>query len=665
MRKKIFTTLLTIIILISILFPGTVAEAATDYKTIRVKLSISATSVSVALDGEYIISEDSSISLSRGTYTVSVSGGNVHISGSGVDKDVGTSLTFIRCNAGSGNNYMTLYNTYYGTNFNYLGNMNFTVSSGKLLVINQVPLEEYLYGVVAYEMSNSFPLEALKAQAVCARGYAIKSLSSSSSYDIGDTSSDQVYKGYNSSYTNVIAAVDGTRGQVLTYSGSIISTYYAASNGGQTELPGNAWGGGATKNAAYPYLAQRDDTYDTENPSTPYQNIYVPSQVEGTSGYDYVSISGSYVVRTVHLKESCNVRSGPGTSYSVVGTAPVNSVYTYISTSGDWYKINFNGTEAYIHGDYVCLTANGNYLYANAVLADIQENAYNNLKASGKSINAATDVKIIRINSFTNGTERWPGTGSRCYVTANANVTVKYLTSGSLSSSTDVNISITLMNYNDGYKLSHTYLIADYSMRGVQTSAGGYTVTNRRYGHGVGMSQRGAQTMASSAYNKPYSEILAFYFMGTTITTYDTTPPALPTKGETPIFSAGSYKVGGSNLTGLSYSLGANTFLSNLSITNGSIELWSSSWVQKTSETVVTGDMLKVLYTSGLTYQLYYLVIYGDVNGDGKVSIVDLLRIQKHLLGVSSLSGAYYKAADTSKNNSVSVLDLLQVQKHL
>ena len=135
---------------------------------------------------------------------------------------------------------MKICGTKYG-DVNYLGNMNFTVNSGNLLVINQLPLEEYLYGVVAYEMSDSFPLEALKVQAVCARSYAIRSFSPSSAYDIGDTSSDQVYKGFNPGFTNVLAAVDSTRGQVLTYNGSVISTYYSASNGGQTELPGNAW----------------------------------------------------------------------------------------------------------------------------------------------------------------------------------------------------------------------------------------------------------------------------------------------------------------------------------------------------------------------------------------------------------------------------------------
>ena len=100
--------------------------------------------------------------------------------------------------------------------------------------------------------------------------------SSASDYDIGDTSSDQVYKGYDSTIKNVIRAVDETKGEVLTYNGKIITTYYAASNGGQTELPGNAWGNGESANKEAPYLAQHDDPYDLENASSKEKIVFIP-----------------------------------------------------------------------------------------------------------------------------------------------------------------------------------------------------------------------------------------------------------------------------------------------------------------------------------------------------------------------------------------------------
>ena len=61
----------------------------------------------------------------------------------------------------------------------------------------------------------------------------------------------------------------------------------------------------------------------------------------------------------------------------------------------------------------------------------------------------------------------------------------------------------------------------------------------------------------------------------------------------------------------------------------------------------------------------YNVVIYGDTNGDGQISALDLLRVQKDILSLSKLSGFYSSAADTNKDGKVTALDLLQVQKHI
>lgn len=85
-------------------------------------------------------------------------------------------------------------------------------------------------------MGRRLPAEALKAQTVAARGYAIKRLQANTGvhYDITDTTSDQVYRGYVANETSeeaVLQAVEQTRGKVLTYGGSIITAYYGATNG--------------------------------------------------------------------------------------------------------------------------------------------------------------------------------------------------------------------------------------------------------------------------------------------------------------------------------------------------------------------------------------------------------------------------------------------------
>lgn len=666
--KKKFLILLICVLLLTVTFRYAPVSAS-SYSIIRVRISVGdKSSININVDGEYIIKEEPSISIPRGSYTVSASGKNVRLRGPNIDKVIGATLTFVRCEyKGSGNNHLTIKGTEHG-NINYLGDFVFTVSSGTLNVVNHVPLEQYLYGVVAYEMSDSFPLEALKVQAVCARSYAVKAMSSSGTYDIGDQANHQVYKGYNPSYKNVIKAVDATAGEVLSYKNKVISTYYSASNGGQTELPGNMWGGGAEKNKEYPYLVQKDDPYDLENPSSKYQKIFVPKQVEGTD-YDPVNIPGDHVVRVVHVNEFANVRKGPGTSYSIIGPAPINSVYEWLGTTGNWNKIIYKGEEAYISGTYSQKVSNGRYLYANSILADIQNEAQAGLESQGIKISSPTDIKIITVNKLENGQERYPGTGSRNYVTAKATANVKYIEEGSseLSGETkEVNVVLELMKKSNGkYTLSHDYLDSDLRMRGVEQaeSEGGYYITNRRYGHGVGMSQRGAQTMAGK-YNMSYQEILDFYFEGTKIMKVDSSIPSLPDPADIPTLASSKYNIGSNRITGLTTNLSVEKFLSNLTVSNGTVSL-SSAGKSKTSGIVATGDILQLRNNTGSIYKEYPLVIYGDVNGDGDITVIDLLRVQKHLLGVTSLNGEYLYAADVSKDSKTTVIDLLRIQKHL
>lgn len=113
-----------------------------------------------------------------------------------------------------------------------------------LTVVNVVPVEEYLYGVVGKEMSPSWHREALKAQAVAARTYAIshKNYFASRGFDMTDDISSQIYAGINGESPSVIAAVDATRGEILTYGGKPIDAFFCSTAGGWTENSENVWG---------------------------------------------------------------------------------------------------------------------------------------------------------------------------------------------------------------------------------------------------------------------------------------------------------------------------------------------------------------------------------------------------------------------------------------
>lgn len=140
-------------------------------------------------------------------------------------------------------------------------------SNGQVI---DIEFEDYIIGVVAAEMPASFNIEALKAQAVIARTYALKTLQrggvltdSSSTQNYKDNSELQSMWGssYNTYYSKIKSAVESTEGMYLTYNGQIIDAVYHSTSNGTTEDSRNVWGN------YYPYLVSVDSSYDSSNPS--------------------------------------------------------------------------------------------------------------------------------------------------------------------------------------------------------------------------------------------------------------------------------------------------------------------------------------------------------------------------------------------------------------
>lgn len=126
----------------------------------------------------------------------------------------------------------------------YRGALELSVASGGgLQVVNAVALDDYLRGVVASEMPASWPLEALKAQAVVARTYAITTNKPGDGFDHYADTRSQVYRGVAGEHPRTDEAIRATRGQVVTYEGTPVPTYYFASSGGRTESVEHVWGG--------------------------------------------------------------------------------------------------------------------------------------------------------------------------------------------------------------------------------------------------------------------------------------------------------------------------------------------------------------------------------------------------------------------------------------
>ena len=128
---------------------------------------------------------------------------------------------------------------------------------------------------------------------------------------------------------------------------------------------------------------------------------------------------------------------------------------------------------------------------------------------------------------------------------------------------------------------------------------------------------------------------------------------------------ASGFKIDGEVISNISFNTSVDSINSMLSSINANLKVtdYLDRYGNKASGNVGTGDTLVI--SNGTTSKSYKIVIYGDNNGDGKVSIVDLLRVQKEILGSSSLSSYDRKASDTNKDGSVDVVDLLRVQKQI
>ncbi|MBM6619495.1 SpoIID/LytB domain-containing protein [Bacillus suaedaesalsae] len=142
-------------------------------------------------------------------------------------------------------------------NHPYLGAMEFAVENNQFIrPINQLPLEDYLKGVVPLEVYPSWPIETLKAQALAARTYAVAHINDK----MDDTIRFQVYGGYDWK-ASTTKAVNETKGEVITHKDKLINAFYSASNGGVTESNANVWGGNPE-----PYFPIKEDPYDPTHP---------------------------------------------------------------------------------------------------------------------------------------------------------------------------------------------------------------------------------------------------------------------------------------------------------------------------------------------------------------------------------------------------------------
>ncbi len=155
----------------------------------------------------------------------------------------------------------------------YRGEIRIYKKSNTFKVVNHLDLEKYLGSVVGSEMPKTWPMDALKAQAIAARTYALQQIGKKGLFDIQATEKSQVYLGIESETKQTKKAVDSTRSLVMVYKGKLINAVFHSSSGGQTEDSGDVW------KQQLPYLVSVRSE-ENLSPSYRWTREFNPSQLQ-------------------------------------------------------------------------------------------------------------------------------------------------------------------------------------------------------------------------------------------------------------------------------------------------------------------------------------------------------------------------------------------------
>ncbi len=213
-------------------------------------------------------------------------------------------------------------------------------NAGKIKVINVLPLDHYLYGVLPNEIYPSWGVEALKTTAVAARSFCLASIAGKHDYqgfDVCTNTHCQMYRGMGTEDSRTNKAIDDTAGQVLTYNGKIVNAMYSANNGGYTEGTENVW------SAKLPYYIAKPDPY---TPEDWWQVTYTATEIE-----DLLKKSGKDIGNVLDVVIEDRAQSGRVLSLTIMGdkgeyTIKKASVRSFFSLKSSMFTVEKTGNKS-------------------------------------------------------------------------------------------------------------------------------------------------------------------------------------------------------------------------------------------------------------------------------------------------------------------------------
>jgi stage II sporulation protein D len=398
-------------------------------------------------------------------------------------------------------------------NREYRGFIELTNYGGNMAVINELDMEEYLYSVVSSEMASGWPMEALKAQAVASRTYAVGLGLKYVIAHLSDTTFDQAYKAYKIEKPDVREAVDATSGQVLMFNDRLATAFYYSNAGGITSHPSEVWGGDV------PNLVPVQSPDDGLLKTTPLW--YRLMLKDGTIGYirsDLVRVlSNKHETGRAYVEvlvPNVNFRTGPSTQDHAtirtlsVGEEAVLLEEVYQNSSYSWITGPISAESIMKTINSKTTTGLTSPVFSLEVLKrgpsgramEVFANGHPIVVSSPDSIRTAlgslrsTNFKVEQMGSY-----RVLGAAGRYVDLPQSNP------NGLHAISSGGKVTMGLNGSHD------TFFIQGIQDRTrIATESAQYRFIGKGFGHGLGMSQYGAKGLAESGYG--YADILRHYY---------------------------------------------------------------------------------------------------------------------------------------------------------
>ncbi|RJX41400.1 SpoIID/LytB domain-containing protein [Paenibacillus pinisoli] len=404
------------------------------------------------------------------------------------------------------------------SNRTYRGSFELSAFNGKLAVINELPFEQYLYSVVAVEMYTSWPIEALKAQAVAARSYALNKGFGFQIAHVVDTTLSQAYYGTGVEKSSSTEAVEATKGEVALYNGKVIETVYSSNGGGMTADARDVW-----KNEI-PYLQSvPSPDSSAEAGLQSWYRVVLPSGLVGYVREDLVKDTGQKTAAGSRILEmttdGTNIRRHPAIQDAIPVIAQVQRGSRVIELEKVIQSNPMNWVRGPFTGDELLKAINARVnpkLTGTVTSVEVSARGISG-RATEMSVNG-TKVVLSSPDSIRSTFGVGESLPSTLFNVEETGKVVVQGAGGAQSTKTDGQRPLYVMGA-DGKSTSYTQnymyvLDGDGDIRAA-TKDPAFSFAGTGFGHGVGMSQYGALSLAQQGYD--YQYILKYYYKGITI----------------------------------------------------------------------------------------------------------------------------------------------------